>query len=274
MKKVLLTLALAAFAFAANAQLIVTGQLGFSNNGGSTYNKTVLGGTTTEATRPADIYTTITFMPAVGYKLSDKMQVGVGLGLTYNYSKEFDVVNPGFAYTAAYDKAEDWLTTSSLDFSIAPYFRYYLMEMGNFNFFCEAAISLSFNGNPAFHAFSTKIDGIHDAVDTTYAIAYHGPAVAGTTFKETQSSGSLAVSVVPGVNYKFNEKLSADLYLNVIGLGFTHTWTKNHTETVAGGVTNSTDTRVRNNRFNFFGNFSNQSINNFLGFRLALNYHF
>ena len=275
MKKVLLTIALAAFAFAANAQFVVSGSFGFSNNGGSTWNKGTAAGVTAEATLPNDINTTINFGPSFGYMLSDNMQVGLSLDLNYNYTKEFDAVFPGAgAYTPAFDKAEDWLVTKQFDFGIAPYFRYYFMQAGDFNFFCEAQLALYINGNPKYHRFATEITGVHAAVDTTYSIAWNGTAVAGTTVKQTMSSGAIAFAITPGVNYKFNDNFSADMYLDLLGVSFRHTWIKTKTETSTAAATVSNERRFRDNRFNFFGNFDNQTLNNVLGFRVALNYHF
>lgn len=274
MKKVLLTLALAAFAFAANAQFVVSGSFGFSTNGGSTWGKNTVAGVTAESTLPADINTAINFGPSFGYMLNDNMQVGLSLDLGFNYTKEFDAVFPGAgAYTPAFDKAEDWLVTKQFIFGIAPYFRYYFMQAGNFNFFCEAQLGLIINGNPKFHAFATEITGVHPAVDTTYSIAYIAP-MPGTTVKQTMSSGAIAFTITPGVNYKFNDNFSADLYLELLGLGFTHSWVKTKTETSTAAATVSNEARVRTNNFRFFGNFDNQTINNVLGFRVALNYHF
>ena len=275
MKKVLLTLALAAFAFAANAQFVVSGSFGFSTNGGSTWGKNTAAGVTAEATLPTDINTTINFGPSFGYMLSDNMQVGLSLDLGYNYTKEFDAVFPGTgAYTPAFDKAEDWLVTKQFGFGIAPYFRYYFMQAGNFNFFCEAQLGLIINGNPKFHRFATEITGVHPAMDTTYSIAWNGPAVAGTTVKQTMSSGAIAFTITPGVNYKFNDNFSADLYLELLGVEFTHSWVKAKVERSTAAATVSTETRNRDNRFNFFGNFDGQTLNNIMGFRVALNYHF
>ena len=274
MKKVLLTLALAAFAFAANAQFVVSGSFGFSTNGGSTWGKNTAAGVTAEATLPTDINTTINFGPSFGYMLSDNMQVGLSLDLGYNYTKEFDAVFPGTgAYTPAFDKAEDWLVTKQFGFGIAPYFRYYFMQAGNFNFFCEAQLGLLINGNPKFHAFATEITGVHAAVDTTYSIAYIAP-VPGTTVKQTMSSGAIAFAITPGVNYKFNDNFSADLYLELLGVEFTHSWVKAKTETSTAAATISREVRNRDNRFRFFGNFDGQTLNNIMGFRVALNYHF
>ncbi len=286
MKKVLLTLALAAFAFAANAQFVVSGQLGFNTNGGSTYNKNEAVATN-EIKVPNNINNTLTFAPSFGYMLSDNMQVGLSFGLGYNYTKNFNTVAPwNEAYTTPNLEAENWTSTSQFNFNIAPYFRYYFAETGNFKFFCEASIFWRINGTPSTHLFATKIDadasaGVigRPAVDTTYRGTYYGVLPTGTTIdKHTVTDMALGISVVPGVNYKINDNFSADLYLNFLALGFTHSWQKEYLEasttTPAGTVTVKDTDRTRNNQFNFGANFSNLSLNDFLGFRLGFNYHF
>ena len=54
MKKVLLTIAAVAFAFAANAQFVVGGQLGFTSNGGQRNYTGINGGNTVEYTVPGN----------------------------------------------------------------------------------------------------------------------------------------------------------------------------------------------------------------------------
>jgi opacity protein-like surface antigen len=286
MKKVLLTLALAAFAFAANAQFVVSGQLGFNTNGGSTYNKNEAV-VTNETKIPNDILNTLTFAPSFGYMLSDNMQVGLGFGLGYTYTKNFNTVAPwNEAYTTPNLDAENWTSTSQLNFNIAPYFRYYFAEAGNFKFFCEASIFWRINGTPSHHRFATKIDanaaaGVvgRDAVDTTYIGTYYGVLPTGTTIdKHTITDMALGITVLPGVNYKFNDNFSADLYIDFLRVNFTHSWQKEYAETTtttpAGNVTAKDTYRYRDNRFNFGVNFNNHTINDILGFRFGINYHF
>jgi hypothetical protein len=286
MKKVLLTLALAAFAFAANAQFVVSGQFGFNTNGGSRYikNEAVA---TNETKIPNNIINTLTFAPSFGYMLSDNMQVGLGFGLGYTYTKNFNTVAPvGEAYTTPNLNAENWTSTSQLNFNIAPYFRYYFAEAGNFKLFCEASIFWRINGAPSTRFFATKINadaaaGVvgRDAVDTTFVGAYYGVLPAGTTInKHTITDMALGISVVPGVNYKFNDKFSADLYLEFIRASFIHSWQKEYIEytttTPAGSVTVKDTDRSRDNQFNFGANFNDLNLNDVLGFRLGINYHF
>lgn len=288
---------MAAFAFAANAQFVVSGQLEFSTDGGKTNSNSTLGSTTTKATMPADVSTLISFKPTIGYMLNDKMQVGLGIGLTYNYEKTYNTVwnvvtntpyvpawgnQMGQAYGPYTDKAEDWVTETSFDFTIAPYFRYYVMEAGNFNFFCEASVGLTINGRPHTHLFATKIDadpangvaGTARAFDTTYVGDWNGIAVANSKSESWTKKGSIAVNIVPGVNYKFNENFSADLYLDLLSVNFTHSWENYSEDFSTSATTNTTKINESSNNFYFGANFNNLTLNRFLGFRLGINYHF
>lgn len=275
MKKAFLTIALAAFAFAANAQFVVGGQIGFNTTGGNTSNHTQFGTVENNWTVPATGRTQFQLMPKIGYQLNDKMQVGAQLGLTYNWTKNYDVVsyfsltNPvstGYAYTAAYDKAENWRTRHNFGFAIAPYFRYNVTEFGKFTLFCEAQITLALNGKQHYHDFATEVTTtggtiLSHAIDTTYV---------GNT-----NSGSLAITVTPGLNYKFNDNISADLYIDLLGLGFTHAWTKTYVDASTGSTTSISESHTSNNDFYFIANANAQTLQSHLSaFRLGFNYHF
>jgi hypothetical protein len=116
MKKILLTLALAAFAMTANAQWVLGGQIGFNHNGVHNDNYT-LGSTAT---------TSVAFGPKIGYQLDDKWQIGATILVGYNYNR---------GYLGASDS---YTSTANLQFGIAPYARYYFGEWKNWSLFAEA----------------------------------------------------------------------------------------------------------------------------------------
>lgn len=261
MKKVVLTLTLAAFAFAANAQFVIGGQLGFNTNGGRTANETNIGGTSAAWNVPATASSNLTILPKVGYQLNDNMQVGAQLGLTYNYTRNYNVVGARAAYNAVNDKAENWQNQWSMGFQIAPYFRYNVTEFGNFTLFCEAALPININGKTHFKDHATAIDGVQTAVDTAYV--------------GNRNGGSFGITITPGLNYKLNDNISLDLYVDLLGLGFVHGWNRTYVDNSTSGTTNTSDTRVSTNRFYFTANMNAQTVAAHLNlFRIGFNYHF
>lgn len=260
MKKVLLTIALAAFTFAANAQFVIGGQLGYSNNGGNVNTVNVLGATTTEWNVPANIWSSFTIMPKIGYNLNDKMQVGAAFGVTSTYNRVYNAIY-GVAYSPLYPDAEDWQATADMGFTFAPYFRYNLIELtDNLTLFCEAQVALTFTGKTKFTDHATAVAGL-PAVDEEYD---------GNT-----KSTDIDVAITPGMNYKFSDNFSADLYIDLLGLGYTHNTTNTFVDASAAGITNTTETTRTTGAFRFIANANAQDLLTHFGlFRLGFNYHF
>ncbi|MBP5677386.1 MAG: hypothetical protein J6W88_02680 [Bacteroidales bacterium] len=241
MKKVLLTLTLAAFAFAANAQLVIGGNLGFSTDNNTTNFTNVLGNTTTEATVPGymyDWYTNLTIMPKIGYQLNDKMQAGLAFGLTWNSDKDYT------AYAAEYatiDGFEGWDKTTGMSVGLTPYFRYNLAEVGDFSIFCEAQLGFTFGLNPTVHYYHN---------------AYTDPVLGKISELDEDRKGieetstNIALSVVPGLNYKLGDHFSIDVYANVLRLGFEYSSSRyfRDNNVVAGisGAPTSTNEQITN----------------------------
>ena len=130
MKKVFLTLTMVALAMAANAQFILGGQLGFNTTSGTYTQENV----TPVWDMPNYKGMNLTFAPTISYVLSDNMQIGLGINYTYGAGTNYNLA----AYAL---NQEVWTKTVRTSFSVAPYFRYYFAQAGNFNFFCEAALA-------------------------------------------------------------------------------------------------------------------------------------
>ncbi len=113
MKKLFLMAAMMVATLAANAQVYVGGGINFSSSKPA-YVK-VDGGSEPDATTKFGI------LPEVGYKLDDKLSVGIALG--YEHSKQGDVKTNGF--------------------SIAPYARYTFVKWNNIGLFGEAQFAYS-----------------------------------------------------------------------------------------------------------------------------------
>lgn len=172
MKKILLTLALAAFAMTANAQWVLGGNIGanHSNNHATDY---VTGSTSTN----------ISIMPKIGYWLNDDMQIGIQLGYTQNYNRNY--LTDVDSYTSN--------TGSALEF--IPYFRYNVANWKNFTVFCEAQL------------------------DLTLGLESHGyNSVTETTTDAGDSYTRFGIALVPGLNYAFTENISMDIYVNLLAL--------------------------------------------------------
>ena len=244
MKKVLFTLALAAITFAANAQFVVRRQFGINTTGG-TY--------TRESANPTwDSPNTKTFdftlAPSVGYMLNDKMQVGLSLGYTYTTNTNYNIA----VYALG---QEEWAKISNSIFSVSPYFRYYFAEAGNFHFFCEAALGFSLSGRSSNHDYSNVPYLSYD-----------------NEYKGATSFSALSLTIVPGVNYRINDNWSADCYIDLAGLFFTHTHMNTYGVGTDPDALFSTDV---NNNFGLMANATAQDLNAHLGnFRIGINYHF
>lgn len=174
MKKILLTLALAAFAFTANAQLIVGGQIGVRHNGSHDDNFTA----------GSNASTSISILPKIGYQLNETMQIGAKLGVDYTYSRNY-------IGTAS----DQYTSNTSMDWVFAPYFRYNVTNWKNFTFFVEAQGDLTIHPNSS---------------------AYNN--VTSTTTDGTDKFTHIGLNVVPGLNYALTDKISLDLYINLLGL--------------------------------------------------------
>lgn len=249
MKKVILTIALAAFTFAANAQFIIGGNVGFNTTGGT---DNFEANTVAAYDVPLTQTNRLTIAPTISYVINDNMQAGLGISYTLNTTKTFNAAS----YVLG---NEDWQKDRSNTFTIAPYFRYYFANAGDFNFFCEVQAAFSITPRDNTHNYDNTVTPIVDE------------DVAGAT-----QTTSIGLSIVPGVNYRISEHFSADIYIDLARIGFTHTSTKNYGALTTSGWDNDflVDTES-SNRFNMFANSGAQTIANHLGnFRIGINYHF
>ena len=274
MKKILLTIALVAFAFAANAQFVVGGQIGYTTDGNNTHNENIAGPTSTITHIPGDQFlnqnsSSLTILPKIGYNLNDKMQVGVAFGLTWNKIVDYS------GYVAQYAAIEDfegWQRTTNTEVKFIPYFRYNITQFGGFTLFCEAQLGLTLGMNP-------KIRDYHSA----YSLGGIDVPEADVDLREGRKDTytNFDLTVVPGLNYKFNEKISADLYIDLLGLGYGHHVEKTFRDwNVIGGLpagspANTDESTYVSNEFYLTANANAQLLRAHLGlFRLGFNYHF
>ena len=216
MKKVLLTIALVAFAAAANAQIIVGGNLSVSHNGNHDDDYTL----------GSKASTSITVMPKIGYQMNDKMQVGAQLGINYYYNRAY-VGTKDDQYTSEYGNV----------INFAPYFRYNVAKWNNFTVFCEIQGLLGIHGDGKMWNNVTEKES-DNPTDPKYT--------------------KLRLDIVPGLNYSLNEKISLDIYCNLLGI---------YAEKIAYDKETSHDLGLR-------ANATDQTITSHLSnFTIGFNYH-
>ena len=145
MKKIMMTLAAVAVAATMNAQMYIGGGINFINS--------------TNKTNPAAESTRTAFAiaPEFGYKLDDKLGVGIVLGFGTGKNKiENTTVNHNVS-----------TETKSTTFSVKPYLRYQALTAGNFNVFVDGGLGFS----------TTSSDNMKAAMDfalfVTPGIAYN-----------------------------------------------------------------------------------------------------
>lgn len=181
MKKILLTLALAAFAMTANAQLVIGGNISAFHDGAHDDNYT--------AGYPSTASTSISIMPKIGYQLNENMQIGAQFGWAYRYTRNY----------AGADNTYRSNTPRS-EMRIAPYFRYNFATWRKFSLFCEATLNFTLG-------FETESHNIVNGSEAT-----------GFPVKNGNNYTYFGINVVPGMNYSFSDKFSMDLYVNLASL--------------------------------------------------------
>ena len=226
MKKVLLTLALAAFAFAANAQLIVGGNIGINGTSNKGVNTNTFGGTTTttEITGPKtlDFY----IAPKIGYQINDNMSAGIILGFSHENTTR-TLAGPWSPTMALATNYKGTLKDACNYISIKPYFRYNVAQMNNLTFFCEAAVPVTIK--------TADKRVVNEEGDIA------GTHTTSTTEITDNKYTSFGLDITPGFNYALNEHLSLDIYLNAINLGFNMTKTHTSTDSFKNDETVDTD---------------------------------
>lgn len=155
MKKILIAVFIAAVSLSANAQVWVSGQLGFNTA------RTSVDGTTLSKGR------NFTIAPEVGYKLNDKLDIAMKIG--YAHAKNSTLFN----YNLGID--QDFTANG---FQIAPYVRYTFAKAGNFSFFADGGFGYALihvNGyDKSVHAWEIAIEpGVSYALSDKFGLVAH-----------------------------------------------------------------------------------------------------
>jgi outer membrane protein len=205
MKKVLLTLSFIGIAAISQAQLAagqiaIGGSLGFTAE--SSTNKT--GAVTVDGPKT----TSFNIMPSVGYLVTDKIEIGLGIG--YAMTSREETLNNN----------KDVRKFSTSVFAIMPYARYYMMMAGNVGFFGQAGIS--------FASGTAKTE-----------ITPQG----GPTTSTSSDISAFGLGVSPGIIYFMNDKIAIEAAWGALGYNrFSEKMGDDETITTIGGLDLNTST--------------------------------
>ena len=269
MKRILLTILLATVAATVSAQIGIGGQIDINTTGGSThynrvaptaagsYDYTVAGDNSLKKT------TSITVLPEVDYWLNDKFEVGVEFGATWSKTKDRS------GYTTQRQQVEGfdgWESTEAWTFLFAPFVRYNYLHSGRWTAFCEASVNFSLTPNARRHVYTSAY--------TLFGTDH--PEVDADNLNYSYHSSSLGVTVVPGVSFAITERLSADLYIDLLGLGFIHSReTTFNNYATSGSAENTSEVTSIGNRFYLTADASPHDITSHLNlFRMGFSVRF
>jgi hypothetical protein len=225
MKKIVLTLALAVFAFAANAQLVISANIGGSMTSGTVNNYrhiTIVVDSSSNVDIPMEKYTNFTGGLKIGYKFG-KAQAGVAASYSM-YTIDNQTLDPtiipivgvynGVNYGIASVLTTGGMSTKGSSFMVAPYFRYDIIQAGDVSIFAEVDLFYSRSNSPVIHATEVNVNPIVNfnlTLDSTFA----RPLV--TT--------SYGINVVPGLSWQLSNHFGIDLYLDFLSLAYSNTKT-------------------------------------------------
>lgn len=190
MKKVFLTLVLAAFAFAANAQFVVSGNLGFGVKSGKlTYDGTRY--YTASAVPQLDKQSTFGFNLAGGYQINDKIRAGITLGWGFDKVKSENgtPIDPTTVASTDVDKNNH--------FAVGVYGRYNCWTLNKWTVFAELNLGIA-----------TRTGYIENTTGGT------------TVTVDDPKIFAFQAAIVPGFAYQVSEHVAFDLYLDFISLAF------------------------------------------------------
>lgn len=235
MKKILFTLSLLAFLTTAHAQYVVSVQLGGAYSKQDAHSlfefvdtlgvpqsiaNDVFGAKNREVTAGAKF----------GYQIG-RVQFGISASYTMNFSgndqteAEYSAANPNSLampqltfvtgkgivnYIDYITEYSGWYKERYSSFSIAPYLRYELIQVGDVAFFAELSGYFSKTTKPIHHDYLEWVAfEMHSTVDTTFDI--------------DRSATSLGAKITPGLSWQLTQHCCLDLYFDVLAFAFDKT---------------------------------------------------
>lgn len=224
MKRIFLALALAAFAFTANAQFIISANFGGSKFSGDTSIHTQVSVATSSENDTVIFPPTTSNLTAglkLGYKFG-KAQVGVA-GSYSMYNLENQPLDPTIIPMVSTQFPNRWeshgtMSSKYASFTVAPYFRYDILTAGDISLFVELNLFYTSTLNPT--VLQAHVDN--------YVIANPG---IGFPFDTTnvvipRTSVQLGARVIPGITWQLSKNCGIELYMDFLSLAYTRTTTK------------------------------------------------
>lgn len=219
MKKIVLTLVLAAFAFAANAQLVISANIGGSITSGNIHTNThvtVVTDSTASTDIPMEKTTAYTAGLKVGYKFG-KFQAGVSGSYSASTieNQELDpTIVPIIGNSVSTFTSTGQMSTKNASFTVAPYFRYDFLQAGDVSLFVELSGFYTKVMNPIISAEIHNVGPMGVTIDTTF-----------TNIPRPLTSTSYGVNLVPGLSWQLSKNCGIDLYMDFLALAYSFTTT-------------------------------------------------
>lgn len=220
MKKIALTLVLATFAFAANAQLVISANIGGSMTSGNVHSSThvtVVTDSTSTSDTPLEDVTAHTAGVKIGYKFAQKFQVGISGSYSASTTKNQPLdptIVPMIGNSIPTFTTTGTMSTKASSFTVAPYFRYDFLQAGDVSLFVELSGFYTKSLNPILNAEIHNVGPMDVTIDTTFS-----------NVPRPLTSTSFGVSVVPGLSWQLSPHCGIDLYLDFLALAYTATTT-------------------------------------------------
>ena len=217
MKKIALTLALAIIAFAANAQIVISANIGGSMNSGSKLIQTdITGGQPYSGSQVINFpqETTLSAGIKFGYKFG-KFQVGLAGG--YEQISGTNLPLDPTIVPIMQNSIPTILTTGYMNqknsaITVAPYFRYDIIQAGDVSLFAELNVLYSKTLTPMCWA------EIHDSNIAPGTYFVHDTS---GTFPHPINTTTLGASIVPGLSWQLSSHCGIDLYFDFLAIAYT-----------------------------------------------------
>jgi len=220
MKKIVLTLALSVFALAANAQLIISTNIGGGMNSGNVAVQTNVTGSTQLNTNdliPMEKETTLTGGLKIGYKFG-RFQFGVAGSYTMN-SIANQTLDPtiipimgvynGVNYGNQNIESDGYMSTKRTSYTVSPYLRYDVIVAGDVAIFAELSFFYTNVNSPTINAhLVNKNEPMHLDMEID------------SIFTRPMTTTSLGINLVPGLSWQLNKNFGIDLYFDFLSIAY------------------------------------------------------